>query len=73
MDRVEGAELGWTGLREQEESGGRKKKRDKRKEMGERWLGKGKEKRGWRKEEEIRNKGNKVGEGEIRSPSGYIC
>ena len=40
--------------------------------MGERWLGRGKEKRGWRKEEEIRNKGNKVGEGEIRV-SLWLC
>ena len=41
--------------------------------MGERWLGRGKEKRGLRKEQEIRNIGNKGGERRQGSPSGYIC
>ena len=52
--------------------GGRKKKSDKRKEgLGERRLGRRKEKRGWRTEEEIRNKSKKVGE-KRWSPFGYI-
>ena len=53
--------------------GGRKKKSDKRKEgVGERRLGRRKVKRGWRKEEEIRNKSKNVGE-KSWSPFGYIC
>ena len=40
--------------------------------MGERRLGRRKEKRGWRKEEEIRKKSKKVGE-KRRSPFGYTC
>ena len=50
--------------------GGRKKKKDKRKERGwERKLGMRKEKRGWRKEEEIWNKGKaRVGERRRVSP-----
>ena len=40
--------------------------------MGERWLGRRKEKRGLRKEQEIRNKGNKGGERRQGSPFGYI-
>ena len=41
--------------------------------MGVRRLHRRKEKRGWRKEEEIRNKGKTMEEKRQGSPSGFIC
>ena len=58
MDRVEGA--------------GRKFRKEKGEGIGEKRLGRRKEK-GLRKVEEIRNKGKKVGERRQGSPSAYIC
>ena len=54
MDRVEGAGRKWV-----EE---RKSRIRERRGVGERRLGRRKVKRGWRKEEEIRNKSKKLGE-----------